>query len=49
MEQRKYDLLREQEKAQRPQTDFEQELNKRHQKLEQVHFDSASFHQIENQ
>ncbi|XP_072886315.1 protein FAM107B-like isoform X3 [Hemitrygon akajei] len=36
MEQRKYNLLREQEKAQRPKTDFERELHKWHQKLEQA-------------
>ncbi|XP_078276506.1 protein FAM107B-like [Rhinoraja longicauda] len=48
MEQRKYDLLREQEKAQRPKTDFEQELNKRHQKLEQYAEEQQKLEEQEN-
>ncbi|XP_051891055.1 protein FAM107B-like [Pristis pectinata] len=48
MEQRKYNLLREQEKAQRPKTDFEQELNKRHQKLEQYEQEHQKLEEQEN-
>ncbi|XP_067863864.1 protein FAM107B-like [Heptranchias perlo] len=48
MEQRKYDLLREQEKAQRPKTDFEQELKKRHQKLEQYEQEQQKLEEREN-
>ncbi|XP_062922538.1 protein FAM107B-like isoform X2 [Mobula hypostoma] len=48
MEQRKYNLLREQEKAQRPKTDFEQELNKWHQKLEQYEQEQQRLEEHEN-
>ncbi|XP_072419657.1 protein FAM107B-like [Chiloscyllium punctatum] len=38
MEQRKYNLLREQEKAKQTKTDFEEVLKKKYQKLEQLSF-----------
>ncbi|XP_059806414.1 protein FAM107B-like isoform X2 [Hypanus sabinus] len=48
MEQRKYNLLREQEKAQRPKTDFERELHKWHQKLEQYEEEQQKLEEHDN-
>ncbi|XP_072886314.1 protein FAM107B-like isoform X2 [Hemitrygon akajei] len=48
MEQRKYNLLREQEKAQRPKTDFERELHKWHQKLEQYEQEQQKLEEHDN-
>ncbi|XP_007892441.1 protein FAM107B [Callorhinchus milii] len=48
MEQRKYDLQKEREEAQRPKSDFEQELKKRHQILEQYEQEQQKTEEQEN-
>ncbi|GCB65020.1 protein FAM107B-like [Scyliorhinus torazame] len=48
MIQRKYDLLREQEKAEQPRTDFEEELKKRYQKLQQYEQEQQKLEEEEN-
>ncbi|XP_078402757.1 protein FAM107B-like isoform X1 [Cetorhinus maximus] len=48
MEQRKHDLLREQEKAEQPKTDFEEELKKRYQKLQQYEQEQQKLEEQEN-